>query len=221
MKELDSIQRKFGKAMLEVPRGTPDEFVQKEVGFSSQSDRVERARIKLFRRMIENEGKTKKTIVENWAMDGGWIREVKENLRHNGILEEEVKEMDIKEVERRIKERRKEEWRQGVQAKSSLKWYKKIVEKGKSNGVWMSEEKDRIMKRFWCGVMERELRECTVCDCEERRGVDRVEHWLRWCGATEWWRREYDVDNMEVDEILSDRGEALMELEKWRQHESP
>ena len=64
MKEMYILQRKAWRGALELPRATPKEFLEKEFGASSQTDRVEKARIKLLLRMVQREGKIRESIVE-------------------------------------------------------------------------------------------------------------------------------------------------------------
>ena len=55
IKEIEILQGKARRGALDLPRATPKEFLEKEFGASSQTDRVERARIKLLLRMVQRE----------------------------------------------------------------------------------------------------------------------------------------------------------------------
>lgn len=187
-------------------------------GGSSQRDRIERARLKLFKRMIDRGGKAKEMIVDNWRFEGKWIREVKNNLEHNGIKEWEIEVMDLKELEKRIKIRKQLEWVKGIEAKRSLRWYGLVCNVAKGERKWLSEEKDRVMKRYWSGVMEYRLGKGEkVCQCGMARIEDWVEHYLNFCERTKWWREQFAITSDDrVEEILINKGEALVNLERWR-----
>ena len=56
--------------MLEVPKGAPREFIDREMGMSDCKYRVVRARLTLAKRMIDRGGKTRESIVEGWRVNG-------------------------------------------------------------------------------------------------------------------------------------------------------
>ena len=68
---------------------------------------------------------------------------------------------------------------------------------------WRSTEEDLIVKRYWSGVMEHEVTRCDRCVMSRD---SRVEHLLKECTETEWWRRKNGIW-ME---------EAIAEIERWR-----
>mgnify|MGYP000241734625 CR=1 FL=1 len=159
MDQLELLQRKFGRMLLEVPGNTPWEFVERECRFSGQRDRVEKARIKLLKRILDRESKGKLSVVESWNSGARWIVEVKENLRKNNISVEELEDMSNKELEKKIKDRKRKDWWKGIEEKRSLKWYGRIERLGKAGKEWESDVEDRRMKRYWCGAMEHIMKE--------------------------------------------------------------
>ena len=80
-----------------MPCNTPWEFVENECRFSGHRDRVERARIKLLKRILDRESKCKESIVDSWNSGVRWIVEVKENLRRNEIGIEKIEVLSTKE----------------------------------------------------------------------------------------------------------------------------
>ena len=93
VEELDKDQRRFGRGILEVPKNAPKEFVNREMGWSKQKERIDFARLRVAKRMIDRNGKAKERIVKGRSLEARWIREVKENLRRYGIGEDEIKEL--------------------------------------------------------------------------------------------------------------------------------
>ena len=63
IEELDVVQRGWCRCMLEVPKGAPREFIDREMGMSDCKYRVVRARLKLAKRMIDRGGKARKSIL--------------------------------------------------------------------------------------------------------------------------------------------------------------
>ena len=194
MEELEREQRKFGRGMLEVPRSTPSEFIDMEMGWSSQRERIEKARLKVAKRMVERRGKARESMVKGWKEEGRWIKEVKENLRRNEIGEGEFEEMDWKEIEKRINKRRKKDWWEGVNKKTSLRWYGRWREKDQRMVEWESSKEDRIQKRYWSGTMEYRIgKEKNRCTCIRGRKEEEVEHLVKRCSRTEEWRWGWEI----------------------------
>ena len=81
VEELDKDQKRFGRGILEVPKNAQKEFVNREMGWSSRMERIDFARLRVAKRMIDRNGKAKESIVKGWSLEGHWIREIKENLR--------------------------------------------------------------------------------------------------------------------------------------------
>jgi len=65
----------------------PKEFVERELGVSGQKVRIDRARLELFKSMLDRGGKGNDSIVKCWGGDSGWLRKVKISLGRFGICE--------------------------------------------------------------------------------------------------------------------------------------
>ena len=59
-----------------------------------QKERIDFARLRMAKRMIDRNGKAKESIVKGWSLEERWIRKVKENLRRYGIGEDEFEELE-------------------------------------------------------------------------------------------------------------------------------
>ena len=77
-----------------------------------------------------------------------------------------------------------------MNSKKSLRWYGEMHDRGWKIRNWRSTEEDRIVKRYWSGVMEHEVKRCDRCVTSRDSGV---EHLLKECRKTEWWRRKYGI----------------------------
>ena len=55
-------------------------------------DRIRRAIIKLFKRMIDS-CKCWVSLVETWDQGGSWVREIMKNLRFCGIEKDNIEEL--------------------------------------------------------------------------------------------------------------------------------
>ena len=64
------------------------------MGWSNQKDIIDVASLKVAKRMIDTNGKAKKSFVKGWWMEGRWIREVKKNLWRYGLEEDEFEELE-------------------------------------------------------------------------------------------------------------------------------
>ena len=217
MDRMEVEQRKFGRGLLEVSGSVPKEFVERELGVSCQKERVDRVRIRMAKRILERGGKMREEIVKNWNSGFAWIKELRNNIRWIGIQEEEFEEMELKEINKAMRVARNRDWEEGMRGKRSLRWYGMICEKGLNGRSWRSEEVDRVTKRYWSGMMEHRIRVEEVCDCGETEGMESVEHFLRRCYRTKEWRKDWNVrEDEEMVEILTERGEGLMDLERRR-----
>ena len=75
---------------------------------------------------------------------------------------------------------------------------------------WKSTEENRIVKRYWSGVMEHEVARCVMSQ------DSRVEHLLKECTETEWLRRKDGIDeDMDMVDVLRTE-EAIAEIKWWR-----
>ena len=103
-------------------------------------------------------------------MEGRWIREVKGNLRRYGIGEDEFEELEWKELDRKMKDWKERDWQDGVRSKKSLCWYGRWRKKERGLMNWESNKTDRIMKRYWSGVMKFRIGcETERCACVRKR----------------------------------------------------
>ena len=57
VKELDKDQRKFVRGTREVSKNVPKEFVNREMGWSNQKDRIDFSTLSVTKRMIDRNGK--------------------------------------------------------------------------------------------------------------------------------------------------------------------
>lgn len=58
------VQRNFLKSVFEVFTSAPKEFVEREFGWSAQGNRINRAKLKLFKRLVSRLGKVRN--LEQW-----------------------------------------------------------------------------------------------------------------------------------------------------------
>ena len=121
--------------------------------------------------------------------------------------------MRSRDAEKRINERRNKDWWEAVNSKRSFRWYGEMHDRGWRMRNWRSTEEDRIVKRYWSGVMEHKVTRCDRCFMSRD---SRVEYLLKECTETEWWRRKNVIykDKDMVDVLRME--EAIAEIERWR-----
>ena len=73
---------------------------------SGQKDRIDRARLKLFKSILDRGGKANDFMVERWGDDSGSVRKVEISLGRFSICENEVEEIEFVDLERCVKEHR-------------------------------------------------------------------------------------------------------------------
>ena len=104
-----------------------------------------------------------------------------------------------------------------MEKKNSLRWYRRICERNLNGRSWRSDEKERVMKSYWSGVMDHRIGEEERCLCVKKDKEDRVEHFLRQCVRTEQWRKDWNVKETDgIVKILTEEGEALLDLDRRR-----
>ena len=82
---------------------------------------------------------------------------------------------------------------------------------------WESNKTDRIVKRYWSGVMEFRIGcETERCACVRKCEESEVEHLLRRCVRTGDWRRDWRIGEGDEVETILQRGDALEDLESRR-----
>jgi len=180
---LDLAQRNFYRGVMGVPRRVAEQFLEGEMGSSSFKDRVDRARIRLSKRMLDAWDVRRDMMVKCWGTTGTWMNDVRDSLDRFGVSGTEFEEDDIRDIEKRIKDKRKQWFQEALESRSSLRVYRMVWEKGLMLKDWGMESHDEILKQYWSGAvfylvkkhLEIEGR-CGICGEDWDR-----DHWLQSC----------------------------------------
>ena len=78
IKELDSIQFRIAKSLLNLPRHTSREYIQGELGFSGHYYRDAKNKLQMLQHIINNTTQLKQIIFQSWNhTDHKWIQKCK------------------------------------------------------------------------------------------------------------------------------------------------
>ena len=211
-------------SLLELPRTTPEEYLNGEMGSNTQRGRDRESKLVLLNHILTKTVKLKRLVEVNRGREVTWIEKCERYLKEVSLSWEELEMMEAGEVKSWNREVCEKEWRIGMEEKSSLKFYrgwKKRLKKGRER---RSERRDRVVKRFQSGVWLRiwnggERRTCSTCGVKEDE-----EHILRFCERTASLRRTFGVEretSME-DILFGGFDDYLVEVEGiWRVWEAP
>ena len=188
-KDIDKLQRIENgvyRNILGVPRYTAVEFLRGEIGATSMRWRIIKGKILYLQRKLKEEnGHIIKTIVkrelESETKIGGEVKKEMQKLE----LEGELELIDKNEIIRAIRMKDSDEWRNGMQQKTTLKWYmerkldineEKWFKNGHKYSLMMKARSDTLKLRWRDWALEGD-KICQVCDCE----IETLEHFLLDC----------------------------------------
>lgn len=217
MEELEREQGRMYRCILGLPKRVAKEFLEAEIGSSSFTDRIGKAKIRLVKKVLDRNERLRDSIVERWDKGCEVLEEVKSQLRKRGIEEVDLDEEEWRGSERRFDENRRMEFLREMERKESLRWYREVRRRKVRIGFWGGEE-EKVTKLYWSGAMRWRLR--LDFEVEGRCGICGGEYWgehvIEGCAGLEEWRREFGEEAGSVDEIMCGV-EAVMGLERRRE----
>ena len=150
---------------------------------------------------------------------GRWAKEVKKLEREYELRQDELKTIGKKELKERIRERDTRKWREGIEGKETLKWYKrgkenigydecyrntfgsKLLARARTNTLQVEEFKQRRDRNHdktcrLCGAGEEDLKHFMI-DCPRLRSKRNKELMRKWNNA--------DKDQQLIDILFNEK----------------
>ena len=123
IQELEKVQDMTGRWALGANRFTGLEAVRGDMGWSTFRERIAKGKLSFIKKIegLDEDRWAKKVINED-RTGSSWRKEIKRWKRKEN-LEEEWDRLNGREIGQRIEANGWERWREGVEKKSSLKWY--------------------------------------------------------------------------------------------------
>lgn len=218
IENLEKIQNKVYRGLLEMPKHTACEYLIGEIGSTTHRVRDMENKLGLLKHIMEDTIKLKKTIEEDRGKKVEWIETCERYMEEINLSWEEFEDMpkdELKKVLRRYKER---DWRRNLEKKKSLKYYRGWKKQFGPVRIWKSTRRDRVIKRFQANVIltnskvgkTEEDRNCVTCGVKED-----LEHVIKSCRRFEQLREDFGITNhKKVEEILLEDEEFLFRLYK-------
>ena len=189
--QLEKIQNIIGRWSLGVPASTAVEAIRGEMGWSSFKERIEKGKFNFMKKIegLAEDRWVKKILAERNDMSR-WRKEV-ERWKKKENLQEEWCRVGVKEVKKKVEENGRERWKQGMENKNTLRWYKR-KEKPEAihwhTGDWGS----RLLVKARTGTLEVKARKrnedqnCSFCAGQR----ETVEHLIVECVKYEGYRKD-------------------------------
>ena len=191
LKEMEKIQNKVGRTALNIPKYAATEGIRGEMGWSTWEERIAAAKI-IFHRRIENMEDTRwaKKVWQWRGEDSAWKKGVKKLERKWG-----TENMSIPEVRLKVREEGGVRWKEGMERKTTLRWYK-YKEKPRKEWIYSGSWECSLLAKARLGILETNARQwgdgadrsCRTCGV-----VETMEHVLIECDAYEDERFEAEV----------------------------
>ena len=219
---LEKAQREMGKWLLGAPPCVATEAVLGELGWGTVADRIARAKLAYwgYLQSVSEDRWCRKVFAEACREQTKWVQEIerlvgKYNLRGLGEVDVAWKTYIKGEIQKSFNQ----EWKRGVEEKSSLRAYQ-ILDKPVRGNCWDGSKGAKILFQGRAGVVNVEKRrqkwsngsdgKCKVC----RDGVDETfEHLALWCSGYqskrehlfgEWSRMDRSCESLEQVRSMSD-----------------
>ncbi|MEL7307522.1 MAG: hypothetical protein AAGK05_06335 [Pseudomonadota bacterium] len=120
-------------------------------------------------------------------------------MKKVGVTREEMETITKAGLRSRSDERSRREWRDGMERKSSLRYYAQHKVKFGMETWWRTTEEEKVMRWFQAGVVmvsEERRERCGRCASRDSR------HILFGCGETEHVRRRFGIGEEEEKNII-------------------
>ena len=203
---LENIQTKIMKALLNMPIRTANAYIKGEVGYSSHLYRDMKLKLTMLHHALQNTNRLRNIIIREWQLTSNgnnWIKVCKVYLKDIGINLDQLEEIERKVLEKKIKQIEKKAWKEELNSKSSLQYYKQVKKDIKEERMWKNSQDETVIRLFQSGsILTKDKvgksdneKKCSIC-----HETETLYHLVKSCNKFENLRLNYDIkmeDNME------------------------
>lgn len=211
LKQLDKSQTQFMRTQTHMPKYTPSEYLQAEIGYSSSKCRDMRSKISLLQHILKNLNTLKEVILEEWNKNNHqtkWISTCKNYLSELQINFEDLPYIPTKEIIKKINSYGQQQWSTKSSEKNSLTWYSTTRNNFKNGIHWHNTKEENIGHRFDSDALlynsklgkEREDKICPFCPNLE----DQI-HIIEKCNRYADIRKKHNMEMINTKELFTRR----------------
>lgn len=201
MEKLQRIENSVWRKIMSAPTYTPVCTLQGEIGSSSVLARDIKGKLRMAKYFMSTENKILRNVFERVrGSNSKWMKRMDEYLQMMNLQWEDIRTIETAQIVKRVNEWERQRWREEVQNKSTLTFYKLKDNIGGEvcyDNSWGSRllfgMRSNTLRLGWRARFSGGDVTCQMCRLEE----ETLEHFIAECGYFADIREEFGITNME------------------------
>ena len=203
IKKLQTIENSVYKKIFGANSSTPEEVLRGELGSSNMRSRIMKTKLIFVKKTLETENELIKNVMINMLEkeNNRWVNEVSKYLDELGLRLEDLELLSVNKIKDTIREYDTNTWKQNMQNKSSLQYYREWKNKIENPNIYKNDYQSKIIFQARTNQLplndRQEDKSCKICITEN----EDIIHLLYKCNGYKNIREKYQIIKQEEDFI--------------------